>query len=129
MKQRCITLAVVSLAMAGCIETAPTETALLEEAHAEVAKLMKDPASVQFDDTNTELHPNAGLVCQGKVNAKNSYGGYVGFENYAYSRTKGAAVANENRELWFAIMQDCSNSSLTEAEAINAKLKERGSQH
>ena len=57
---------------------------------AAVAALMKDPDSVQFRNVqtvvyNTEVGRSA-YVC-GEFNAKNSYGGYVGYRRFFKSAT------------------------------------------
>lgn len=62
---------------------------LVREAHEAVLRELKDPASAKFDDASVQIFPKEGLVCGGRVNAKNSYGGYDGFENYFYSKSLG----------------------------------------
>lgn len=61
---------------------------LIKKAHSSVKLSLKDPDSAKFkneyvvsersDDGGTQV-----VVC-GLVNAKNSYGGYAGFERYMY---------------------------------------------
>lgn len=80
----------VGLALAGC--GPKPEDALVEEAHVAVLALMKDPESARFDDRKAEIYPSEGLVCNGSVNAKNSFGGYVGAQEYSYKRGKGATL-------------------------------------
>lgn len=42
---------------------------------------LKDPNSAQFKSIYVSSTDDSGFVC-GKINAKNGYGGYVGFKNY-----------------------------------------------
>lgn len=56
-----------------------------------VAELMKDPASVQFRSVKLHRVGEIRFVC-GEVNAKNSYGGYVG---YAFLQTLSSPVSPE----------------------------------
>lgn len=48
-----------------------------------VKNMLKDPSSVQFRGLHTN---SAGDVC-GQFNAKNSYGGYEGFEDFMYEKS------------------------------------------
>jgi hypothetical protein len=67
--------------------SAPMATkADIPKAHAEVMRTLKDPESARF--SGEYLQP--GAVC-GKVNSKNSYGGYVGATRYVY-----IVVSNES---------------------------------
>ena len=57
----------------------------LTDASLDAAKnQMKDPGSVQFRNVRLVSHPNGKLIC-GEINAKNTYGGYVGFRLFAAS--------------------------------------------
>ena len=42
---------------------------------------MKDPSSVQFRRVEIKMFKGNRIVC-GELNAKNSYGGYVGFKKF-----------------------------------------------
>lgn len=60
----------------------------MAEARKEVATKLKDPESARFTDVRYLTTPNArgeptDVVC-GKVNAKNSYGGYAGASGFVY---------------------------------------------
>lgn len=55
---------------------------VVEDAKAAVKSILKDPLSVQFRDIKVN---SAGDVC-GQYNAKNSYGGYGGFEDFMYDK-------------------------------------------
>ena len=54
------------------------DSTLIEMALQQVRDSMKDPSSAQFEDVQAVAYQDGKVVC-GSVNAKNSYGGYVGF--------------------------------------------------
>lgn len=51
-------------------------------AKAQLVRGLKDPASAQFRDLYVSRSSTDGLTLCGEVNAKNSYGGYVGFNRF-----------------------------------------------
>lgn len=55
--------------------------AIIARAKAAVARDMKDPGSVQFRNVRVYRHDEQVHVC-GEFNAKNGYGGYVGFQPF-----------------------------------------------
>ena len=63
------------------------ETAEIERYKAKAAENLKDPASAQF--RALKLIPGNDALC-GQINAKNSFGGYVGFR--AFSVTSAGTV-------------------------------------
>lgn len=70
-------LLVSALALAPVIAPAVTISAqAVAAAKSAVADSLKDPSSVQFRDVH--YYPTTGAVC-GQFNARNSFGGYVGF--------------------------------------------------
>lgn len=69
------TVLAVAIAACGGCQPQPVDVEALVKADA-VARL-KDPESAQFRNVRT-VH---GIVC-GELNAKNSFGGYVGFEPF-----------------------------------------------
>ena len=82
-----VAVAAFSLLFAASIVHAAGKTkggraALIAEAEVAVKVLMKDPGSAQFQ---IDLAEN-GTVC-GSFNAKNSFGGYVGFQRFMYVQT------------------------------------------
>ncbi len=61
-----------------------------------------DPASAQFKDLKT-VNGVVGLRVCGRVNAKNRFGGYIGFRPFYYDEdTKSVALQGVTRE-------DCPN--------------------
>jgi hypothetical protein len=68
--------------LSGCFNFEPTpEERFVERVEDNIRRGMKDPDSVQFKTGFVDLKRE--IAC-GEVNAKNAYGGYVGFEPYSY---------------------------------------------
>lgn len=65
-----------AIACALLLGTSLTHAVSIPEAKRIVAAGLKDPSTVQF--RNVRAYKRTGAVC-GEYNAKNSYGGYVGF--------------------------------------------------
>lgn len=66
------------------------EESQVEEAEAAVRDALKDPESAMFRDLHGISVAEDGpvmAVC-GEVNAKNSYGGYIGYNRFAYTTGK-----------------------------------------
>ena len=61
-----------------------TEQALIDASLEATRNQLKDPGSAQFRNVRLVQHPKGKVVC-GEMNAKNSYGGYVGFKVFAAS--------------------------------------------
>lgn len=72
-------------------EKAKHDVSLISQLQTQTAQQLKDPASAQFQ--NVHLNTARTALC-GQINAKNSYGGYVGFRNFI-TTDKGAFVAPE----------------------------------
>lgn len=72
-------------------------SAAKEDLEAEVRKAMmdvlKDPLSAQYMDLRRAKTP--GYLC-GKVNSKNSYGGYTGFRSFVVTPKNGVQIARED---------------------------------
>lgn len=68
--------------LSACSKPNPTpDEQLVARVESEIRARMKDPDSTQFRPGFADAKKK--IVC-GEVNAKNSYGGYTGFENYSY---------------------------------------------
>lgn len=77
------------------------EQAELEEAvKAEILAQLKDPNSAEFRNVVV-----AGNIVCGEVNAKNGFGGYVGFKSFWGSR-------NEGGETWVSVSEDSGGSAM-----------------
>lgn len=59
----------------------PEDQAFGDRALRKVERLLKDPNSVQYRDVILSRSRNGAAVC-GELNAKNSYGGYIGFARF-----------------------------------------------
>lgn len=66
------------------------EKSAIDRAEKAVRSLLKDPDSGKF--TGSALNKKTGAVC-GSVNAKNSYGGYVGFLPYIVTSSGEAMIS------------------------------------
>jgi hypothetical protein len=55
----------------------PTDSQVVAEVKREILRKLKDPESARFRDVRVVDH----AAC-GEINAKNSYGGYVGFRRF-----------------------------------------------
>ncbi|WP_420137867.1 hypothetical protein [Sphingomonas sp.] len=73
------TILLLSLLLAGCKYFETRDVANIQDAEQAVTSALNDPASAQF--RNVQAFPKG--VC-GEVNAKNGFGGYVGFRRFIY---------------------------------------------
>lgn len=95
--------AALLLLLAACAPVQETVTsaparatsAQIEAAKAHVSRRLKDPDSALFRGFAAYSLSNGQTVLCGEVNARNSFGGYVGYETF-YLRLRGAAVIWEN---------------------------------
>jgi hypothetical protein len=69
--------------------------ALILRARSALAERMKDPASLQTRRISVHRGSDGMVVC-GEVNARNSYGGYVGFQRFVYGA--GVALLEDDQE-------------------------------
>ena len=67
------------------VSTGQAEVALVASFKERVTRQLKDPGSAQFQDLR--LNTARSALC-GKINAKNSYGGYVGLRDFVASDTE-----------------------------------------
>lgn len=56
----------------------------MRDAKKRVANETRDPSSVQFRDVRYVRQVDGSRAVCGEINAKNAYGGYVGFESFVY---------------------------------------------
>lgn len=84
------------VAMPALAQKAPDYAKFADEARTAVARIAIDPASAQFRDLFVSVTPNPAeegrmrwALC-GEMNAKNRYGGYVGFQRFIAYRMPGA---------------------------------------
>lgn len=103
--------------IAACFALAACGGGPVEQAKEAVAAGLKDPASAQFRDVKV---CRSGKIVAGEVNAKNAFGGYVGFEPFYY--VDGAVVfADQSR--FSQLSRECyprtGKESAREAAALN----------
>lgn len=84
--------AALALALALPALAGAKDSARIVEAKAAVTALLKDPASAQFRHVFEGV---AGFVC-GEVNAKNAFGGYVGFRIFVVDDKNEAHILDPN---------------------------------
>ena len=61
-----------------------SEPEALTTAQESLKQTLKDPSSAQFRNVRLEVYGSRQVIC-GEINAKNSYGGYVGFKRFVAS--------------------------------------------
>jgi hypothetical protein len=96
---RLISVIAIPVFLAGCAARQPApqadavlytpytlSKAELDEIKKKVSSMMKDPESARFSDISAVRYGNMVDVC-GLLNAKNSYGGYVGYHAFFGSLT------------------------------------------
>lgn len=90
-----------------------SEAEVIADAQRVAAERLKDPSSAQFRNVRVQQYLQGPLkiVC-GELNAKYSYGGYVGFRQFAASP---AAVYMEYRGGRYASIDEASNFGLVQA--------------
>lgn len=79
-----IVFSVVLLVFAANTSIAASNQQMINEAKQAVKARMKDPESARFRSLRADLTPNKNVWIKGEYNAKNSFGGYVGFEKFVY---------------------------------------------
>jgi len=85
-----------------------SEKALTDTSLEAARTQMKDPGSTQFRNVRVVTHSDGKLVC-GEINAKNSYGGYVGFSLFAASPMSATTLRKGGR---YAEVDELSNVGL-----------------
>ena len=88
-----------------------SERNLIEASVDAIRNRMKDPASAQFRNVRLRPYGSGQVVC-GEVNAKNSYGGYVGFVPFVASAFVGRLEETDRR---YPSINAMANTGLVEA--------------
>ncbi len=76
--------------------TTGTPEQAIQAAKQAVADGMKDPSSAQFRNVRLVSYLDGQVIC-GEVNAKNSYGGYVGFSPFVASSNAAHLYDNDKK--------------------------------
>lgn len=80
--------------------------ALIENAKNMIKSQLKDPYSAQFENIYIgKTENNLPVVC-GEVNAKNSYGAYVGRKKFYYFETSDKPMLGMESELAFNVLHE-----------------------
>lgn len=74
------------------------EAATIEAALAATRAELKDPESARFRNLRAFMQGNGLMAVCGEVNAKNSYGGYIGFQPFT-ATIKGAVLPDGPRDI------------------------------
>jgi hypothetical protein len=90
----------ILFALAGCNTSAETERAnkdvvYAEKGKTEIAKLLRDPSSAEFDEVRVSRKQAAPVVC-GKVNSRNGFGGMTGNKRFIAAPGVIGVVEGEN---------------------------------
>ncbi len=110
MKFTAVALAVIasglSLPSAAGPVTGAAKDRLINEAKSAISEDFKDPSSAQFRNIWVTYEPeiDKSTVC-GEVNAKNSFGAYVGFAPFTY-RTKDLKAIKDGSDSFQSTMVD-----------------------
>jgi hypothetical protein len=100
---------IIGLLIGGATSAAGAgDPALVARAQDAIREALKDPQSAQFKDVYVRELKTSRVVC-GSVNAKNSYGGYVGFRPFFVMEPRGSApvdmTPDQRRSLEEALMR------------------------
>jgi hypothetical protein len=89
-----ITILVASTMLLSCSPD-PKEQ-VVSQAEMKVKAMLKDPDSAEFSDMHLWGDEKIGIVC-GRVNAKNSFGGYIGYQRFYWhvGHEKGVFLESE----------------------------------
>ena len=101
----------VLLALAGCSVIPGTEAHQEKLARTALQSILADPTSAQFADLRGPGAVGVDRLLCGRVNAKNSFGAYTGFQRFVANTREGGVIVERNGpdagfdHLW----QDCEN--------------------
>ncbi|MGE4334467.1 MAG: hypothetical protein AB7E55_00645 [Pigmentiphaga sp.] len=75
------------------------QAAVIEKAQGDIVSQLKDPASAQFRNVVVSKTGKGFYLVCGEVNARNAYGGYVGFKPFIWREgSYGGNIAGERGE-------------------------------
>lgn len=99
-----------SIEMQSFIEINGNEKALISAQEA-AKKNLKDPDSAKFQNLRIADYEGGKVVC-GELNAKNSYGGYVGFKRFVSGVTSATTYTSSSK---YQNINDASNAGIRAA--------------
>jgi hypothetical protein len=93
--------------ISACQNTGTSENQIIREAETAVANQLKDPYSAKFRGSfivgGYPIHSAPPTVC-GEVNAKNSFGAYIGYKRFYTDGMKTVIESDESDFQLYAIM-------------------------
>lgn len=95
-----------------------SEARMIEMAQKEIAYQLIDPSSASF--RNVRVSPNQVAVC-GEINAKNSYGGYVGYRPFIFTREKKGIYGDGTYFVEARWKERCVDGTLVDDDSPNAR--------
>lgn len=114
-----ILLGFSAIALSGCGDgssssSEPSESSMMARyqtlSKKKLEESLRDPGSAKYEDVSGHRLPNEGFVFCGRINAKNGFGGYTGFERFVASPAIAGTESTVEGfdEVW---TQFCSSSS------------------
>ena len=101
----------LGLALPAQAETA--EPVTIEQLHQAIADAMRDPEATRFRQTRIvrRIQISGAIVC-GEINAKNAFGGYIGFQSFIAMVAGSAALVSLESDYGYAhIAERCRNQA------------------
>jgi hypothetical protein len=100
-------LMLASAAIAAGPKASTHASRVVAEAKTLAAQGLRDPQSAQFRNVVTKsIAENRLLMVCGEVNAKNAYGGYVGFQRFVYVEGSSAVLLQLSDDEWQELTPD-----------------------
>ena len=116
-------LAGIAAGIVGCAKPPPD---LLGQAHESARPLAQASSSAAFDDAYTQVFPEKGLVCGGRMKVPARGGEDAHYERYYFSRTGGVALEGESPS-WLPLANACIAATLERLAVTNHRLAIEGS--
>lgn len=95
-----------TLAICSTVSFAANDQSLINEAKKGIKYQLKDPTSVLFRDVRVVKNTEGKKTVCGEVNAKNIYGGYVGFKSFY-----GSSIIDSDNEIMHKIQTNSYNQA------------------
>lgn len=103
-------LVLIGLSLSGCSDQA------VVQGQDAIRATLKDPTSAQFEGVK---RCGQSTIISGNVNAKNTFGGYVGKEVFVARGTEGAIMgADDGREIFIKLMRECTKATMAENKRV-----------
>ena len=100
--QHLIKITISCLIFLSCMEANANQIrVVIEKGKSAVSYAMKDPESTKFREITVHKKSSGPYMVCGQINAKNSYGGYIGYQGFMVSVGSGKAVVTLERDKYF----------------------------